>query len=81
MFRLSKDNIEFNKVAKIVSGEDEGKFLKFIHEPKDNSGYFIFESTREAFDEWPVYDTWYENLDNLIEAVNEDGWLLEWVAQ
>ena len=79
MFRLSKNNIEFNRVARIVSGEDEGKFVKFVHEPSSNSGFFIYESNVKGFDEVPIFDTWYESLSKLIDAVNEDGWLLEWI--
>lgn len=63
-----------------MSSEDEGKFVKFIHEPENNSGYFIFESENPNFDIWPKFDTWYETMDILIEAVNEDGWVLEWVG-
>lgn len=77
MFLLKIDNIEFDRPARIASGEDEGWYIKLVNNgPGD---LYLLKSQTSLFDSDPVFDTWYETVEDLVSAVNYYEWLLEWI--
>lgn len=67
----------FNKIGKIIAGDEMGGFIKIINDIENTGGYYILFS--ENIDFVCVYDSWVENQEDLNKYFEESKWIIKWI--
>lgn len=69
-------DIVFDKVGKIMSGQEKGHYVKFIEDTKNTGGYLILTSS--TIDMLDGFDNWVESADDMKRYISESNWVIEW---
>jgi len=69
-------NIIFNKIGKILEGDDTGYFIKIINDIESTGGYLILISKDKSFKSG--FDSWVENKKMLEKYFEESHWSIDW---
>lgn len=65
-----------NRIGRIVSGEESGRFVKVIDDSKSTGGFYIL--TSDTPDMNPCFDAWVCNWAEVLQYFLESNWLIEW---
>ena len=68
-------SIIIGKIGKILSGDEQGKFIKIIDD-RDTGGFIILTGEDREFHH--SYDNWVEDETALLYYFRESHWLIEW---
>lgn len=70
--------IAFNKIGKIIAGDEIGGFIKIIDNSENTGGYYILFC--DSIDFLCVYDSWVKNQEDLNKYFEESKWIIEWIG-
>jgi hypothetical protein len=75
---LSKINekIKLDRVGKILTGRDQGGYVKVHFDSK--VGFYIFQSNSPKFNTPETYDGWAEDEESLNLFFEQCNWTIDW---
>jgi hypothetical protein len=70
-------DIIYNRVGIVTKGDDTGKYIKLADDREGSTGGFYAYITDDLNDDSPVYDDWFEKMENLVNylSAHEVKWL------
>ena len=71
--------INYDIFGKIVSGNNSGWYVKFIHDEQDTGGFYIHEIKEPNGDEG--FDTWLETENDVQGYISENEWEIAWLIR
>lgn len=64
-------------VGKIISGEENGRFVKVVDDSENTGGFLILTADDIELSS-RGYDNWVEDIEHLKCYFLENKWLIEW---
>lgn len=71
--------IKYDKLGKILEGDNAGWHVKIINDQSDTGGFFIYEF--EYLNGEKGYDTWLETDNDVKAYIYESNWKINWLLE
>lgn len=69
--------IKVGVVGRIISGEEQGRYVRIQKLPDDPPSYLVLTATDRNF-EREGGDAWVEDESSLIQFFEESRWVVQW---
>ena len=72
-------NFYYNKLGKILEGDNVGWYVRIINDFENTGGFIILEF--KDLDEKEGFDTWLESEKDIEGYIYESEWKIEWIEE
>jgi hypothetical protein len=69
--------IPVGRLGRILAGPEAGRVMEVVDDAAGSGGVLVVTYT-DLDRTPPVFDTWFENFDELRAAFAETGWQVDW---